>query len=171
MDTIVARAHVELSYDNYMHPNAVGGLISFNGFWTQDFAKGLGTPGTGKDFADCILGYGLGIGSPLGNQTSGAVNISGPVAGKQYYRAFYVGDTWKVTHKLTASLGLRYDLPGPWSERFDRLTYFNPGVANLTVTGCGGSIGSPCPGDLFLVKRSEERRVGKECRSRWAPYH
>src|ERR1051326_5817835 len=22
-----------------------------------------------------------------------------------------------------------------------------------------------------LVKRSEERRVGKECRSRWAPYH
>src|SRR3989449_6171398 len=23
----------------------------------------------------------------------------------------------------------------------------------------------------LLVKRSEERRVGKECRSRWAPYH
>ena len=22
-----------------------------------------------------------------------------------------------------------------------------------------------------LVKRSEERRVGKECRSRWSPYH
>ena len=150
--TIVAGAQFELSYDNYLQTNTGGGLISFNGFWTQDFAKGLGTPGTGKDFADFILGYGLGIGSPLGNQTSGAVNISGPVAGKQYYRAFYVGDTWKVTHKLTANLGLRYDLPGPWSERFDRLTYFNPGVANLTVTGCGGSIGSPCPGDLFLVK-------------------
>ena len=23
----------------------------------------------------------------------------------------------------------------------------------------------------FLVLRSEERRVGKECRSRWSPYH
>ena len=23
----------------------------------------------------------------------------------------------------------------------------------------------------FLVGRSEERRVGKECRSRWSPYH
>ena len=23
----------------------------------------------------------------------------------------------------------------------------------------------------FNVKRSEERRVGKECRSRWSPYH
>ena len=25
--------------------------------------------------------------------------------------------------------------------------------------------------DMVLVKRSEERRVGKECRSRWSPYH
>ena len=24
---------------------------------------------------------------------------------------------------------------------------------------------------LALVMRSEERRVGKECRSRWSPYH
>ena len=23
----------------------------------------------------------------------------------------------------------------------------------------------------FFVERSEERRVGKECRSRWSPYH
>src|SRR3712207_4398163 len=26
-------------------------------------------------------------------------------------------------------------------------------------------------GDPALVDRSEERRVGKECRSRWSPYH
>ena len=26
-------------------------------------------------------------------------------------------------------------------------------------------------GDTVSVKRSEERRVGKECRSRWSPYH
>ena len=23
----------------------------------------------------------------------------------------------------------------------------------------------------YEIKRSEERRVGKECRSRWSPYH
>ena len=23
----------------------------------------------------------------------------------------------------------------------------------------------------FVLTRSEERRVGKECRSRWSPYH
>ena len=25
--------------------------------------------------------------------------------------------------------------------------------------------------DVLSFKRSEERRVGKECRSRWSPYH
>ena len=24
---------------------------------------------------------------------------------------------------------------------------------------------------MFILMRSEERRVGKECRSRWSPYH
>src|SRR5712692_4822216 len=28
-----------------------------------------------------------------------------------------------------------------------------------------------CDGDDELDHRSEERRVGKECRSRWSPYH
>ena len=32
-----------------------------------------------------------------------------------------------------------------------------------------------CPVETTLMligdKRSEERRVGKECRSRWSPYH
>jgi len=28
----------------------------------------------------------------------------------------------------------------------------------------------PCP-DAMMAARSEERRVGKECRSRWSPYH
>src|SRR2546425_9731363 len=33
--------------------------------------------------------------------------------------------------------------------------------------GAGGNLGAE-----FAVKsRSEERRVGKECRSRWSPYH
>ena len=39
-------------------------------------------------------------------------------------------------------------------------------------------IASPVHTDLFLTRlrednldRSEERRVGKECRSRWSPYH
>src|SRR2546422_6642803 len=30
---------------------------------------------------------------------------------------------------------------------------------------------SDTDGDTFADLRSEERRVGKECRSRWSPYH
>ena len=29
----------------------------------------------------------------------------------------------------------------------------------------------PAGGYVVKIMRSEERRVGKECRSRWSPYH
>src|SRR5258708_18695029 len=35
----------------------------------------------------------------------------------------------------------------------------------------GASILCDPAGHLSDVRRSEERRVGKECRSRWSPYH
>src|SRR3712207_8132205 len=33
------------------------------------------------------------------------------------------------------------------------------------------AVGPAYPGGCVLRGRSEERRVGKECRSRWSPYH
>src|ERR1041385_3742714 len=35
----------------------------------------------------------------------------------------------------------------------------------------GAFFGGDFQGQLILGDRSEERRVGKECRSRWSPYH
>src|SRR2546430_3964971 len=43
------------------------------------------------------------------------------------------------------------------------------GVAKLSVVGIGMRSHSGVAARLF--DRSEERRVGKECRSRWSPYH
>lgn len=143
---------LEMGYDNYLQTNTGGGLISFNGSWTNSVAGGSSAAQGGLDFADFLLGYGLGQGAQFGNQTTGSLVISGPVSGKQTYRALYFGDNWHVTQKLTLNLGIRYELQGPWSERYDRMTYFNPSVANSSVTGCSGIAGSPCPGDLFLVK-------------------
>ena len=34
-----------------------------------------------------------------------------------------------------------------------------------TNISCGDEV------EIFIKLRSEERRVGKECRSRWSPYH
>jgi hypothetical protein len=148
---------LEEGYDNYLQTNTGGGLISFGGSWTNNaIAAGAGNvqgalAGNGEDFADFLLGYGNGQGAAFGNQTSGSLVISGPVSGKQTYRALYFGDNWHATSKLTLNLGARYELQGPWSERFDKMTYFNPSVTNASVTGCRGTAGSACPGDLFLV--------------------
>src|SRR3712207_7438875 len=48
--------------------------------------------------------------------------------------------------------------------------------APLSHRGISGGNREPHPGirfseDAQKVFRSEERRVGKECRSRWSPYH
>jgi hypothetical protein len=149
--TFVFGTQFELSLDNYLQTNTGGGLIAFNGTWTEDQAEGLGNPLNGRDFADFLLGYGLGPGTPLSNQVSGSAIISAPIAGRMFYQGYYAGDTWKVTRKLTLNLGIRWDLPGQWTDRFNRLSYVNPGATNGTVTGCSGTAGSPCPGDLFLV--------------------
>ena len=42
-------------------------------------------------------------------------------------------------------------------------------VRNLVALGMGGS--ALCTHIMKSIYRSEERRVGKECRSRWSPYH
>src|SRR3989449_9024214 len=42
-------------------------------------------------------------------------------------------------------------------------------VALVGESGCGKSVSALSV--MRLVARSEERRVGKECRSRWSPYH
>jgi hypothetical protein len=85
------------------------------------------------------------------NQTEGAAQVPAQTAGRQTYRAFYGGDTWHVSPKWTLNAGLRYELQGPWSERQNRLSYFNPTLVNATVTGCNGTAGSPCIGDASLV--------------------
>ena len=39
----------------------------------------------------------------------------------------------------------------------------------IRCTGCGREV--MLPRAKIEKNRSEERRVGKECRSRWSPYH
>ena len=44
----------------------------------------------------------------------------------------------------------------------------------MIVLGAGSNLlrsGAAPTGDMIAVDRSEERRVGKECRSRWSPDH
>ncbi len=147
--TFIFGGQLEEGYDNYAQTNIASGAFSFNGGWTQDNAV-TPTTGTGSSFADFLLGYGQNQQSVY-NHNFGEAQIPALVAAKQTYRALYFGDTWRATAKLTVNYGLRYELPGTWSERFNDMTYWNPGATNATVTGCSGA-GSSCPGDVFLVK-------------------
>ena len=59
----------------------------------------------------------------------------------------------------------------PWVELFDREQTF---VITATVSDSKithSQYASLCLKDAIVDQRSEERRVGKECRSRWSPYH
>ena len=62
----------------------------------------------------------------------------------------------------------RFDVPSSFSARpttdFAKENIFNV-VNNLVDLEGMDAL------DLFAGTRSEERRVGKECRSRWSPYH
>ena len=137
------------TYDNYAQTNIASGAFAFNGSWTAPNALTGGTGGS--SFADFLLGYGLNE-STVFNHSFGEATIPALVAQKETYRGFYFGDTWRVTQKLTINYGLRYDLPGNFSERHNWSTYWDPSATNRTVTGCiQGTAGSPCPGDVYLV--------------------
>src|SRR2546429_4602370 len=63
----------------------------------------------------------------------------------------FVGANWPLAPALTATVAGRYDyIRVPFEDLLD------PGQSGLNI---------------FRRLRSEERRVGKECRSRWSPYH
>src|SRR5271156_4530780 len=98
------------TYDNYAQTNIASGAFAFNGSWTQSNPVAGGTGGI--SFADFLLGYGLNQSSVF-NHNFGEAQIPALVAQKEAYRGFFFGDTWRVTSKLTANYGLRYDLQGP----------------------------------------------------------
>src|SRR5256886_13113210 len=69
-----------------------------------------------------------------------------------------------------------------FSGTFDAdITTLNPAIAICDITNgpdanCASSGGTPAvlmftTATTPAITRSEERRVGKECRSRWSPYH
>src|SRR5258707_10584039 len=66
-----------------------------------------------------------------------------------------------ITIAIFGVLGMLIVDHGPWNK--PKLQ--TAAVANYTTTGdAARAVGA-------TVTRSEERRVGKECRSRWSPYH
>jgi Carboxypeptidase regulatory-like domain len=72
----------------------------------------------------------------LGATSNAFIALPEKLGWRSKYIAGFVTDDWKVTPKLTANLGLRYELTLPTVEAHDQLSYFdanipNPGAGNL----------------------------------------
>src|SRR2546426_12697950 len=71
-----------------------------------------------------------------------------------------------------------YPAPNPGMNPPDRRAFLQGAVASaaaLALPRWTRADAHPAASDLDAInkeiERSEERRVGKECRSRWSPYH
>lgn len=86
------------------------GLMNFDTTWTRGpLDNSPGAP-MGQSFAAFL--YGL--------PGSGNFPISDSYAEQSTVPALFVQDDWKITRKLTISLGVRYERPSPVTERFNR---------------------------------------------------
>jgi hypothetical protein len=147
---------LEIGRDNYAQTNVASGSFAFCGSGLACFS--------GNGFADFLLGFADNP-SSVENHFFGQAVVPALVAGQQIYRGFYADDTYHLTKKLTLNLGMRYDLQGPWSERFNRQSYFDPTAQNwladpATSAGLTNVPGLPgLHGDVFLVSPGKRTNI------------
>lgn len=117
--------------------NAADASLSFPTSMTQGPDPTSPVSTTGYGFASFLLGTGSG----------GGVTITGQdMAQKQYY-AGHLQDNWRLTPKLTLNLGVRYDYQGAVTERYNRISYFDPRAPNPISAAVGFNV----PGELVFT--------------------
>ena len=131
----------EAGYDNYAQTNVATGAFDFCASSQPCFS--------GFPFADFLLGYADNY-SNFENHFFAQAVVPAFTAGKQVYRAFYFNDTWHLSEKLTLNLGLRYELQSPWTERYNRLSYFDPTTPSYINQYLPKGT-APVMGDVFLL--------------------
>ena len=124
---------------NYTQTNTPSGIFTFNPDLTA--ANGISTAGSGAGLATFLLGF----------PSSGSISTPALVAGQQLYPAVFVNDDWHVTPKLTVNIGLRWEHAGPWTERFDRLSFFDPTRPNAVLAARGMNV----LGNIGLVNSAD----------------
>lgn len=86
------------------------GVLTFSTNWTRGpFDTSAASP-IGQGMASLLYGLPTGGNFPINDSYAEQVKIF----------SSYFQDDWKITRKLTLSLGLRHELPSPMTERFNR---------------------------------------------------
>ncbi len=109
------------------------GNFSFGTNFSQGPDPNAASANTGNGIASMLLGTG----------TGDLIQSYKNDASQSYYFAEYLQDDWRVTHKLTLNLGVRYDLDTPRTERYNRMNYFDPSALSplsAEVPGLSGGL-------------------------------
>ncbi|WP_446743614.1 carboxypeptidase regulatory-like domain-containing protein [Silvibacterium acidisoli] len=120
----------EKKFANVGQPVAPAGTYGFDATATSSttFAD------DGSDFASFLMGMGSAPGGEGGNFTKDIFSAQA----NPYYAPF-VQDNYHITPKLTVNLGMRWEIFGSRTERFNRQEYFDPNVAysvnGIALTG------------------------------------
>jgi len=138
---------------NYFQNNNPGGIFTFDNIFTS---QSTGNPGsTGNPLASFELGY-------VSTSTAQTVQTAPPTYQTLYYQGYFFQDTWQVTNKLTATLGLRYEVPGTFRARHGWADTFNRTEINPVV-------GLPGAYDLVSSPQHPAAGVYNENWTDWAP--
>lgn len=129
---------------------------SFNRSMTQGPNPTQPSATAGNGFASLLLGTGS-SGSLQANYKN--------VATHSIYAAGYFQDDWRVTPTLSLSLGMRYDVDFPRTERFNRTNYFDPAIASPAADVIPGLKG----GLVFVGVNGAPRTQFKTDNNNFAP--
>ncbi|HXK03242.1 MAG TPA: DUF2012 domain-containing protein [Verrucomicrobiae bacterium] len=124
---------------NYFQNNNPSGAFSFDTGFTSQNPANQGS--SGAAFASFLLGY---------PNNSTTVQTSPFTAGSIRYQGYFATDTMQLSQKLTVTLGVRWEIPGVYTERYDRLVTFDPNLPNPILQGRTIN-GNPINGAFVLV--------------------
>ena len=97
---------------NYFQPNTPNGSFSFSRNQTAENPV-LASSTQGDGLASALLGWGSG----------GVISVDYSTAQSAGYFGTFLNDEWRLSQKLTLSLGLRYDFDIPRTDRYNRINW------------------------------------------------
>ncbi len=96
--------------------------------------------GSGPTSSSTDTNSGFGFASfYLGSASNAFIALPETLGWRSKYMAGFITDDWKVSPKLTANLGLRYEITLPTTEAHNQMSYMDPTLPN---PGAGGILGA-----------------------------